>query len=281
LTFLIRVAATLAICLCGSAIAHESDEAETSGNVLDRRFVFGIAVGAERFNTNIKITDPQSGNSTFIDAEGNFGLPQTNTVPIVYGAFRINEKHGLGFYAFKINRQGSLINIDKDYGDLAVNGSISFTDKTSFSYLSYHYRLFDDKRVKIRALFGIYALDLSMELNASGQITVGGDPVLSGEYTESINQFAPLPLIGLDFWSTIGEKWAIGAKFAAIGGTYDDVSALVVDVSMRSRYQMTEHVGLIAGFNYLSADVKITGSKSINDIRYGYDGIFLGLDFNF
>ncbi len=59
------------------------------------------------------------------------------------------------------------------------------------------------------------------------------------------------------------------------------MSALVVDVSMRARYKMAEHVGLIAGFNYLSADVKITQSKSINDISYGYDGIYLGLDFNF
>jgi len=44
---------------------------------------------------------------------------------------------------------------------------------------------------------------------------------------------------------------------------------------------MTNRVSLITGVNYLRADVKIKKTSSIRDIRYGYDGVFLGLDFNF
>ncbi len=261
--------------------ADASDGSATSRHVLDRKYVIGIAGGLERFDTNVKLTDRETGNSTFIDAEGNFGLPEIKTVPIVYGAVRVNDRHGFGFYAFKVNRNGSNFNIDEDFGDLTVVGNVSMTDKTAFSYLAYQYRLFDDERVIISALLGLYVLDLSFELNASGQITLDGESVLSGEYTESIDQLAPLPLIGLDFWATAKEKWAFGTKVAMITGSYDDVSALVIDAVIRTRYQVTEHVALIAGVNYLSADVEIARSRSISDIRYGYDGVFLGFDFNF
>lgn len=66
-----------------------------------------------------------------------------------------------------------------------------------------------------------------------------------------------------------------------ITGSYDDVSALVVDAAIQTRYQMSKHVALIAGVNYLSADVEIARTRSISDIRYGYDGVFFGFDFNF
>lgn len=264
-----------------AVMAEESSGAEISREVLDRKYVLGIGVGLERFDTNIKLTDRRTGNLTFVDGEGNFGLPESKTVPFVYGDVRINKRHGFGFYAFNVNRNGSNFNIDEDFGNLRVVGNVSLTDKSSFSYLTYHYRLFDDQRVLIRALLGVYAVDLSLELTASGQITLNDVPVLSDEYTESIDQFAPLPLIGLDFWATTNEKWAMGARLAMINGSYDDVSALVVDATINTRYQMTGHVALIAGVNYLSADVKVSRPRSIKDIRYAYDGIFLGFDFNF
>ena len=274
-------AAIVQIIALPAVIAEENTGAEISRDVVDRKYVLGIAVGLERFDTNIKLTDPQTGNSTFIDAEGNFGLPESKTVPIIYGAVRFNERHGFGFYAFKVNRSGSNFNIDEGFGNLRVIGNVSLADKSSFSYLTYHYRLFDDQRVLIRGLLGLYAMDLSLELNASGQITLNDVPVLSGQYTESISQFAALPLIRLDFWSTVEGRWAMGARVAMITGSYDDVSASVVDAAIQGRYQMTEHVALIAGVNYLSADVEIARPRLISDIRYGYDGVFFGFDFNF
>ena len=281
---MIRLALWVAILLFiapAAVIAEESTGAEISRNVLDRKYVLGIAAGLERFDTNIKLTDRETGNSRFIDAEGNFGLPESQTMPIIYGAVRFNERHGFSFYAFKVNRSGSNFNIDEDFGNLTVVGNVSMTDKSAFSHLTYHYRLYDDQRVLISALLGLYAIDLSLELNASGQITLDDAPVQSGQYAESISQFAALPLIGFDFWSTVEEKWAFGARFAMITGSYNDVSASVVDAAIQARYQMTDHVALIGGVNYLSADVEIARSNSIRDINYGYDGIFLGLDFNF
>jgi hypothetical protein len=44
---------------------------------------------------------------------------------------------------------------------------------------------------------------------------------------------------------------------------------------------MTERVSLITGVNFLSADVDIKRTDTKREISYGFEGFYLGLDFNF
>jgi hypothetical protein len=60
-----------------------------------------------------------------------------------------------------------------------------------------------------------------------------------------------------------------------------DEFAHVVEANIRARYAMTSRVALITGVNCRSADVEIKRPNSIGDIRYGYDGAYVDLDFNF
>jgi hypothetical protein len=248
---------------------------------LSRRYVLGIAAGLERFDTNVKITNRSSGNSIFVDGESSFGLPETQLMPIFYGGLRINKRHGFAFHIFNINRNGDDIQVNEDFGRLQVNGRVQLSDKSTFAYFNYMYGLFDDGRVWIRAMFGIYAIDLKLDLEATGQITLDGVPVESGTYTDSVHQFAPLPLIGLDYWSSVTDRWFVGSRVAFIAGSYSDVSAQVVEANIRARYKLTDRLSLVTGVNYLSADVEVKRTNQITDTRYGYDGVFLGLDFSF
>ena len=264
------------------ATADESDSQERRFDTeLDRRFVLGIEAGIERFDTNIRIFDRNTGNSIYLDGEGSFGLPESKTVPTVYGAMRINEKHGLGFYYFTVHRAGTALAVNQDYGRLGVNGTVSFDDETSLGYVNYSYTLFDDNRTFIRALLGVYLLDLKMTLDAVGEVTLDGDPVQSGEYNETISQFAPLPLFGLDYWTRVTNKWYLGGKVALITGSYDNVSAFAIEAALRARWRMTDRVSLITGVNFMSADVDIKRTNTIREISYGFEGVYLGLDFSF
>jgi hypothetical protein len=187
---------------------------EGVGDHLSRRYVLGIAAGLERFDTNVKITNRSSGNSIFVDGESSFGLPETQLMPIFYGGLRINKRHGFAFHIFNINRNGDDIQVNEDFGRLQVNGRVQLSDKSTFAYFNYMYGLFDDGRVWIRAMFGIYAIDLKLDLEATGQITLDGVPIESGTYTDSVHQFAPLPLIGLDYWSSVTDRWFVGSRVA-------------------------------------------------------------------
>ena len=278
-----RIPSWAAMVLLSLPLAASAQDTGQSGlgDQLDRRYVLGIAAGWERFDMNIKLTNRESGGSIFVDAESSFGLPESQVIPIIYGAARINRRHGIGFHAFTISRTGDSLSVDGDFGRLRVDGKVELTDRSSFGYLNYTYGLFDDGQTWIRAMFGIYAIDLKVDIEATGQILLDDVPIDSGVYTDTIDQFAPLPLVGLDYWSRVTGKWYFGAKLAFISGSYGDVSAHVVEANIRARYAMTNRVALITGVNYLSADVEIKRSNSIRDIRYGYDGAFLGLDFNF
>lgn len=227
------------------------------------------------------VTDRDTGNSVLVDGEGSFGLPESQTIPIVYGAARINEKHSVGFYTFHVSREGTALAVDRDFGDLNVNGTVAFSDRTSFSYMNYRYALFDDRQTIIQALVGVYGPDLKFEFGARGEITIDDEVVASGFYQETIDQFVPLPLIGLDYWSRVTDEWFLGGKVSFVYGSYNEVTALVVDAALRARYQMTDHVSLVTGVNFLSADVEIKRTGTIRDVSYGYEGLYLGLDFSF
>ena len=278
-----RLLAAVACCLVPviTVLAQTEDQSQASGERLHRKYVLGIAVGLEHFDTTLKITDKGSGKHVFVNGEERFGLPAEQVIPIIYGAARLNRKHGLGFHAFRINRVGDRINVDGEFGDLSIDGKVTLSDRSSFSHFNYTYTMLDNEQTRLRALLGIYVVDLQIELEATGDIAIDGEPVLSRRYTESVRQLAPLPLVGLDLWSTVSERWFVGAKLGMIKGSYDGVSAFVVDAALRARFRWTDRASVITGISYLSADVTIDKSNSIQDIRYGYDGVYLGLDFNF
>ena len=247
----------------------------------NKHFLLGVAAGLERFDSNVKVTDKVTGRSVFIDGESSLGLPETEFIPILYGAWQISKRHGMGFNYFRINRTSTLNVIDANWEDLNVTGIASFSDKSSFFYINYSYAFQNTENAVIRGLLGVYAIDLKLDLDAFGDVSIGGEPVTSGEYAENFNQFVPLPLFGLDFWFAASDRWWLGGKFAMIGGKIDNVTALVTEASLRARYRFTGHVGLMIGVNYLSGDVDIDKTNTRREITYGFDGAFLGLDFRF
>ena len=250
---------------------------------MGNKFSLGIAAGFARFDTNFNLTEKSTGRNVFIDAEGTLGLPENQTVPIIYGYFRPAEKHGIGFSYFSIDRDSNLLAVDENLGDLNVTGDVTLSDQSSFYYLSYNYTAYEDDRAFIFASFGLYGLDLKYNLTAEGAISFRGTPVASGEFEWEESVFAPLPMLGIDAWFALTPKWAIGAKVALIGGEVSDVSAFIVESTIRTRFVFSKHVAAVFGMSYFDADVTI--DKDDNDLKtevsYGLDAFFAGLDFRF
>ena len=140
------------------------------------RLGLGVGAGMVRFDTNFRFTDKDSGLSVFVDGEGTLGLPEKKGLPIFYGYYRFNKRHGIGFNYFRVKRVATLFKLneskDFDLGDLTItagaNAEVTLTDKSHFFYLNYNYTLFDDNRSYLFASFGLYGLDLSYGLDARG-----------------------------------------------------------------------------------------------------------------
>jgi len=253
-------------------------------------FSLGIGAGYVRFDTNFRFTDKDSGLSVFVDGEGTLGLPEKQGVPLFYGHYRFGkrQRHGIGFSYFRVNREATLFQLDeqKDFnlGDITITAGaqakLTLTDRTAFYHVSYNYTLFDDNRNVVFASFGVNGLDLKYIIHAEGEIAVQGETLVEDSFTREAEVFAPLPMFGIDAWSNFTRKWALGTKISLVGGTYQDINALVVDTSVRAKFQFNKWIGVTFGITYFNAEVVLdeTGQKS--EIDYGFDGISLGINMN-
>ena len=255
-------------------------DGEYSKNV-GRKLSIGLGFGYERFDTNFKFTNKSSGRSVYVDAESTLGLPDAQSVPMLYGYWRPSEKHWIGFSFFKIDREATLFAVDENLGDLTLTGKATLSDKTRFYYVSYNYTAYQDSRSFVLLSLGLYGLDLRYRLDATGNISYQGVPVASGQYSREVSQFAPLPLIGIDAWFAFTPKWAIGTKVSFVGGQYEDISAAIVETRVRAKYSFNQNLGQYFGINYFQGEIDINEDNQRTEISYGFNGVIAGLDVGF
>jgi hypothetical protein len=246
-----------------------------------RTLSIGIGVGLELFDTNVKFTEKSTGRTVFIDMEGTLGMPETDVVPILYGYWRINDKHGIGFSYYQIRRENTLLDIDKSLGDLTIKGDIKMSDESSFSSLSYNYSVYYDDRAYVFLSLGVNVIDLKYSVDMEGMIDFDGTPIVSGEDSRGVNQIAPLPLIGIDAWFALTQKWAFGSKLSFIGGSYQDVTAKILEIKIRVKYTFNKNVGMSFGFNDFYSVIEIDEADLLTDIVYGFSGLKIGIDLGF
>jgi hypothetical protein len=250
--------------------------AEETKKERHRKFTLGVGPAVVKFDTKIKFGDKETGRSFLIDPEGDLGLPESNTVGTIYGLYHFRKKHYLGFAFFRIKRESTLFDDEFIADDLVVRGKASLFDRTRFYQLYYGHALFEDERSRVLFTAGLYGLELRYTFEAEGEITLGGI-THTGTFKEETSVFAPLPLFGLDFFFSFTPSWGIGTKVSLVGGSFQDVSALVSQTSVNARYQFSKRVGGIFGITYFDADVKIEDDTDRTDVDYGYNGVFLGI----
>ena len=250
--------------------------AQESVEVKKGKFALGVGYAIARFDTKVKFKDKQSGISVFVDGEGTLGLPETDILPVLYGAYRFTNKHMMGFSYFKVKRESTLLDFDEPVDDITITGQATLTDNTSFYNVFYGYSMYEDDRSRVQGLIGLNGLDLKYTFEANGTITLP-DSSTTASYEEEASVLAPLPLLGLQFWYAFTPKWSIDTKVSFVAGQYQDIKAWVVNTAITSRYQFNDSVGGLLGLAYFDAEVTIEDSEERIDVNYGYEGLFLGL----
>jgi len=265
----------------GVALANADLAGEEAVAYESKKFALGVGLGIVEFDSKIKVTSNITGKSRFIDLEGNLNLPSNDKVKTIYGAYRFNEKHSLVFGYFSIDRESNIINFSENYDDIiVVEASVGIEDNSRFYNLGYGYNLFQDDRSDVTLIFGLKGLELKLEAEARGEITVNGETRSEVEIAE-VDVLAPLPLIGLNFGFGFTPEWSISTQIRLVGGTYQDVSARVLNTSITSRYRFARNAGILLGLTYFDADVDVDDEELFAEVSYAYSGVFLGLHFGF
>ena len=241
----------------------------------------GVGRAVVGFDTKIKLTDKTTGIDVFLDPEGNLDLPEIARVNVLYAVYNLRKKHQLGVAYFAVKRESTFFSEQVNLEDIIIaNGQATLSDDTKFYFFNYGYSFFRDNRSNVNGLIGISGLDLKYTFQASGELVVEGNRQFDTYYKEA-SVFAPLPLFGLEFNFAFTPKWSLQTKVALVGGRYQDIRAGVIQTGMNANYWFTKHMGGIIGLSYFSARVVVEDDKKLQEIDYGYSGVFAGLHFGF
>ena len=219
----------------------------------------------------------------YIDVEGNLGLPENSTVYDFYGAYRFNKKHSILIDYFFVNRSSSLIDAQKDFGDvIAIKAKVDIYDKSKFYNLSYGYNMYKKDNGAITLVAGLNVINMNYSIELNGNLTnKEGDTIASKQSILPANFYAPLPLVGLNFRFNYTPRFSVATKIALVGGTYNEISAGILQSSLGALYAVSDHVGLILGLTYFDAIINIDNDAVNTKITYGYKGVSAGVHFAF
>ncbi len=252
--------------------------ADSGGASFDRQADTGIGVGYSvvRFDASVRYRDKQQNRVIYLDAEGNLGLPRSDSIPVVYGVYRFSADDALGFAYFQVRRESELFNFDGTLEDVTITGRARFLDQTRFFSLYYANTWYEDERSRVQGYIGLNTLDIRYLFDAEGTITYP-DGSTQSRIEEEASVTAPLPLFGLSFWFAFTPQWSISSDISLITGEYQGVAATVISTGLNARYRFSRHFGGVLGISYFDADVVIDDAESQTDVIYGFDGIYLGI----
>jgi hypothetical protein len=244
-----------------------------------KKFALGVGLGLVEFDTNAKVTSKETGRSRFVDLEGNLGLPRTDQVNTIYGAFKFNERHSLQFGYFAVKRENRLLDFSNDFNEIILlDTTVDIIDRSKFYNLAYGYRLFQDDRSEVTLAVGLKTIDLRLGVEAEGNLTINGVTQSIAEVVET-DVIAPIPLIGLNFSFAFTPKWSIATRIGLVGGSYQEVSASILETSINAHYKIKKHIGLLLGLTHFDANIDVDEDDALTEVSYSYRGAFIGVHF--
>jgi len=261
----------------------QSDEDWTQWPLMQR---FSIGVGAyfPSLDTKVTVSALNGLVGTRIDFEQTLGMSETESVPVLYAAWRFAEKHRLNFQYFKLDRSGSeATGTTIRFGDQVFDVDLplaSYFDIEVFA-LSYSYSLLLDPKKELAIGLGLSMQDIGFGLRGTGLTDIGED-FIQGESSFT----APLPTLAIDGGYAFTDKWTFrtGLGYFAVELELSDeknLDGLIVDFYATIFHQTFEHVRFGAGWSYFKVDVDYTKNRRDFSLEYNYSGpvVLMAIDF--
>jgi len=206
---------------------------------------FSISFGAflADLSSSAIIGSGQLGLGVSLDLEDALGLDVSNLVIRGNAMYRFgnNNKHGVGFDFYSFRRKATkVLESELAIGDTVfpIGDEITSIYNLQVYKASYDYSFFQDERMSVGASFGLYIMPLNLLIESDSHIS------------ESTQFVAPLPVLGLrsDFAFTprLFMKQSVDVLYLKI----DNFKGTIMDIQINLEYNIWNHIGLGAGFNY-------------------------------
>lgn len=250
--------------LAFAAAAVEPAAAQVPGHpALHDRWSFGAGFFLPSTTTQASLTSNSTGLGTSISFEDTLGMERSQTVPTLYGRWRINQRWRIDADYFQLNRDSERV-IDRDiqWGDQVFSANSSVSSKFDFSDLrvSAGYSFFRTPDKELGVGLGLHMAWYDVSLNGPSG---GGD----GQ-----DVLAPLPVLSLYGQFAITDRWAVGARLDRFSLDYDKFSGSLTNLALDVQYQPFRHVGFAFGYRGLFIKAEVEGDRVTGTFRQTFSG---------
>jgi len=239
---------------------------------------FKIAIGGyglTRYDTEISLTEADSGLGISIHPLDALGVDTQQAVFRLDGHYRFNERHGLTFSWYRIGSDGDrtiaaeIDWIDQDGNPIVIPLGASVATSVDFDIckLGYLWTFYNTEKVELMVGAGLHISQIAVGLTAETTST--------GIDARRVSTTVPLPVLsfGLGYHLTPKFDWYLKTEMFAL--KFEDWDGTYTDLAFGMEYSFTDHFA--AGLGLGSNALRVVEDTS--DYRFQFDNRIVGLLF--
>ena len=187
-----------------------------------------------------------------INLEDALGLDVSGLVIRSNAMYRFgnNNRHAARIEYFGFKRKATkTLESDLEIGDTIIPIGTKTTSIYNLEIIkaSYEYSFLQDDRINFGASFGLYIMPLRLKIESTSTIS------------ENTQFVAPLPVIGLRSDLLLTPKLFMRQSAEVLYLKIGDFKGTIMDVNINIEYNIWNHFGLGAGFNYYRLSIEADG----------------------
>jgi len=232
--------------------------------------VGGMLVGTFHTEATLDVVGTSTGTS--VDFEDQLGLSGQGSSFRVDSWFRFSRRSRLDLAWFTFDRSATRV-IDRDINwggsTFPINATVNSNLSTDILQARYTYYLFADDDYEFGPGIGIYGMNVAASLRSE---SLGLD--------EGFKSPVPLPVLSLQgawefapSWQLVGGMQFFFLKLENVGST-DEISGGVTDLTLGVEYELIDHVGLGAAYDYFNVHAGAVRDRLDFNFDYGYSALF-------
>ncbi|HEY0504146.1 MAG TPA: hypothetical protein VGD42_11705 [Lysobacter sp.] len=234
------------------------------------------------FDTELR-ADGQTEEGTRLDFQRDLGLDESNTIAIVGLTWRPFDRHEFGFNYYQDDADASRVTnrtFEFDGTTYETNSTIRSEFDLDAYEAYYVYWAVSNDRWALGPRVGL--LWYSMELSVTMELDANGNPVGSGQVSESVDADLPAPTIGGSWrWVPGGGDWRMSADVGYFSADVNDIDADVTFGRLGVEWFPWESVGVSLDYTARKIEADADTSSFTGNLDFIDSGLRLGVTYRF
>lgn len=213
----------------------------------------------------------------------NLGSDEEYTSWLLEYRHRFNKKWSASLGAYRFNT-GNRFTAEEDFNfegrDFTAGSELDlyFTMDTYMADVMYTLR--SNEYMEWQVGGGLHVFDASLTL--TNTLTLDGQELVRDKESQSrATLTAPVPNLRTTGFYAFNPKWSIHGTLGWLSADVDRYSGDFFYSNVRVQYQVTERLGLAAGFQHVEADVEEAIDKGFNRFDMRFNGVTASLSYMF